>query len=143
MSGEMTDDGLKFPSNAFNEPDTGYSNGKSILRDKSYSFALEMIRLCRVLQKNQNDFVLSKQVLRSGTAIGAALEEATQAESKADFVHKLSIASKEANETRYWLFLLRDSQMISKNDALKCIGEIEEIIKMLISSIKTLKHKKL
>lgn len=137
----MADGSLEFLENVFSEPASGYSKGKSILRDKSYSFALGIITLSRKLQIEQRDFVLSKQVLRSGTAIGALLEEATQAESKADFIHKLSIASKEANETRYWLFLLRDSDLIVSTDADKCISYIEEIIKMLISSIKTLKAK--
>lgn len=136
----MTDDRFE---NILNEPSPGYSSGKSVLRDKSYSFALEIIKVSRKLQIDQRDYVLSKQVLRSGTAIGALLEEATQAESKADFIHKLSIASKEANETKYWLFLLRDSDLILRIDADRHISDLEEIIKMLISSIKTLKSKKL
>ncbi len=139
----MADDRFEMVENLLNEPLYGYSKGKSILRDKSYSFALNIIKISRQLQIEKKDFVLSRQVLRSGTAIGALLEEATQAESKADFIHKLSIASKEANETKYWLCLLRDSNLIARTDAEMYINDIEEIIKMLISSVKTLKSKKL
>ncbi len=139
----MADDRFEMVENLLNEPLSGYSKGKSILRDKSYSFALNIIKISRQLQIDKKDFVLSRQVLRSGTAIGALLEEASQAESKADFIHKLSIASKEANETKYWLCLLRDSNLIAQTDAETYINDIEEIIKMLISSIKTLKSKKL
>lgn len=139
----MVDDRFEIAENVLNEPSSGYSSGKSILRDKSYSFALSIIKISRQLQIEKRDFVLSKQVLRSGTAIGALLEEATQAESTADFIHKLSIASKEANETKYWLCLIRDSDLIVRADANRHISDIEEIIKMLISSIKTLKSKKL
>jgi four helix bundle protein len=75
---------------------------KSVLRDKSYAFAVRIVKLAQYLMK-KNEFVLSKQVLRGGTAIGALIREAEYAESSADFVHKFSIARKEANETHYWL----------------------------------------
>jgi four helix bundle protein len=82
---------------------------ESILREKSHSFALRIVKLYKFLIQEQKEFVLSKQVLRSGTSIGANIEEARHAQSKPDFVHKLSIAQKEGAETRYWLILLRDS----------------------------------
>jgi four helix bundle protein len=87
--------------------------GESVLKEKSYDFALRIVNLNKYLQLHK-EFVLSKQVLRSGTAIGAMVSEAKFAQSKADFVNKLSIALKEANETSYWLELLKDSKYIDK-----------------------------
>ena len=81
----------------------------NLLRDKSYAFALRIIRVYRHMLETNKEFVLSKQILRSGTSIGANVAEATQAQSRADFVSKLSISLKEAFETEYWLNLLRDS----------------------------------
>ena len=82
----------------------------NVVREKSYGFALRMIKAYKYLSVSQREFVLSKQMLRSGTAIGALIREAEYAQSKADFVHKLSIALKEANETAYWISLLKDSE---------------------------------
>ena len=111
----------------------------SILRTKSYSFALKIVQRVGKFQKEEKEYVLSKQLLRSGTGIGALIEEAGQAESRKDFIHKLSIASKEANEIRYWLRLLRDSGLYSKFEPHDLLLEIEELIKMLVASIKTAK----
>lgn len=86
----------------------------NVLKDKSYPFALSIVKVSRRIQEIQKEFVLTKQLLRSGTSIGALVEEANQAESKQDFIHKLSIANKEANETQYWIRLLTDSQIINK-----------------------------
>ena len=88
--------------------------GKSILRDKSYLFAIRIVKLSQFLQTDKKEFVLSKQVLRSGTAIGALVKEAEYAQSNADFIHKLHIALKEANETEYWLSILFDTDYIEK-----------------------------
>ena len=85
------------------------------LRDKAFAFALRVIKLSRFLQEKKKEFVLSKQLLRSGTAIGALVYEAEQAESKADFIHKMAIALKEANETDYWIELLYQSETIEKS----------------------------
>ena len=79
---------------------------KYIVRDKSFSFALRVVKLYKYLVDEKREYILSKQVLRSGTAVGALIREAEQGESKADFIHKLAIALKEANETEYWLDLL-------------------------------------
>ena len=87
----------------------------------------------------KREFVLSKQVLRSGTSIGANITEGNQAQSKADFIHKLSIANKEAFETEYWLCLLRDSNYITDKQAESLIDDCNELQKILISSIKTAK----
>lgn len=89
---------------------------ENVLKDKSYHFALKIILLCQRLQA-ENEYILSRQLLRSGTSVGALIEEANQAESRADFIHKLSIANKEANESKYWIRLLIDSKIIElKND---------------------------
>ncbi|MDI6736869.1 MAG: four helix bundle protein, partial [bacterium] len=89
---------------------------ESVLKDKSYQFALEIIKLAQFLMSDKKEFVLSKQVLRSGTAIGALIREAEFGQSKSDFINKMSIALKEANETIYWLELLNESNFIKKPD---------------------------
>ncbi|MCX6556607.1 MAG: four helix bundle protein [Candidatus Aminicenantes bacterium] len=109
---------------------------QSLIKEKSYSFALEIIGLYKVLLK-QNEFVLSKQVLKSGTSIGANVEEALAGQSRADFPAKMSIASKEARETGYWLRLLRDSGIISKTKIGPLLLEAESIANMLTASVKT------
>ena len=80
---------------------------ESVLRDKSFSFAIRVVNLFKHLKETKNEYVISKQLLRSGTSVGANIRESEYSESKADFVHKLSIAQKEANETIYWLELLK------------------------------------
>ncbi len=114
---------------------------ENVLKSKSYSFALEIVKVCRELQSNK-EFILSKQLLRSGTAIGALVEEANQGESKADFIHKLSIANKEANETQYWIRLLIDSNILSKETGEPLLQKSVELIKILTASIKTSKAKR-
>jgi four helix bundle protein len=109
---------------------------ENLIREKSYAFALQIIVLYQKLCK-ANEFVLSKQVLRSGTSIGANVEEAQAGQSKADFISKMSIASKEARETNYWLRLLRDSGLISKLEAESLLVESESIINILTSIVKT------
>ncbi len=110
------------------------------LKEKSYTFAIRIIKLYQFLTQEKKEFVLSKQLLRSGTAIGSMIEEANQAESKLDFIHKLSIANKEANETRYWLRLLQDTQYLEEKISTSLINDCEELIKLLISIIKTTKN---
>ena len=117
----------------------GMESRPSVLRDKSYAFALRIVNLCQELSEEKREFVLSKQVRRSGTSIGANIAEATQAQSTADFVHKLSIAHKESFETEFWLCLLRDSEYIAGSQANSLISECCEIQKMLTASIKTAK----
>lgn len=114
---------------------------ESIVAIKSYNFALRIIKLYKHLMVEQREFVLAKQVLRSGTSIGANVEEALGGQSKADFRHKLSISLKGARETSYWLRLLKDSDFI-KPDAFTSIhGECEELIKILRSIILTSQQK--
>ena len=93
-----------------------FMNEKSnILKDKTYQFALMIIQLYKTLHE-KNEYILSKQLLRSGTSIGANTEEATAAQSRKDFISKMSIASKEARETHYWLRLIRDNKTLEEND---------------------------
>jgi len=111
---------------------------EKILKSKSYAFALRIVNLYRYLCSNK-EYVLSKQVLRSGTAVGALVAESEFGQSKADFISKLSIALKEANETIYWLTLLRDSEYINKVMFESVKSDNEELLRLLISSIKTAK----
>ncbi len=108
----------------------------NIIQQKSYDFALKIIELYRSLVKG-NEYVLSKQLLRSGTSIGANVEEAQAGQSRSDFVSKLSIASKEARESCYWLRLLRDSNTIAKNEADALLSEAESIVNILTSIVKS------
>lgn len=112
----------------------------NIVKDKSFDFALRIIKLYKYLQ-SKNEFVLSKQLLRSGTAIGALVHEAEQAESKADFIHKMAIALKEANETQYWIELLHKSEYISEAQFNSINADSVEVLKLLTSIIKTSKSK--
>ena len=115
---------------------------ESPLKIKSYKFAIRIIRLCQYLQKEKKEFVLSRQVLKSGTSIGALIREAEFAQSNADFINKLSISLKEANETDYWLNLLFDTDYIDEKLFNSMLGNCKELISMLVSSIKTCKNKK-
>jgi four helix bundle protein len=108
---------------------------RSIIREKSFAFALETIVLYRKLQ-DAREFVLSKQLLRSGTSIGANVEEAIAAQSRRDFLSKMSVASKEARETRYWLSLLQESKL-TPVDVNECLSSVEELIRILTSIVKT------
>ena len=114
---------------------------ESILKDKSYAFAIEIVKLSQVLVADSREFVMSKQLVRSGTAIGALLREAEFAQSKKDFVNKMSIALKEANETVYWIDLLKDTGYINIVNHKTLVSSCKEIIAMLVSSIKTTKSR--
>ena len=112
----------------------------SQLHAKSYVFALRIIRMTKFLRENKQEFILSKQILRSGTAIGALVRESEFAQSRPDFINKLSVALKEANETDYWLNLLKDSDYIANNSFDSIDSDCGELIALLISSIKTVKN---
>ncbi|MEP1094478.1 MAG: four helix bundle protein [Cyclobacteriaceae bacterium] len=116
-------------------------NRENPLLKKSYDFALLIVKIVRKIQQDEREFILTKQVLRSGTAIGAMSEEAQQAESKADFIHKLAIANKEAHETHYWLRLIRDANLNS-NAVDELIMQCSELKRLLISIIKSAKARK-
>jgi four helix bundle protein len=112
---------------------------ENIVRDKSFAFALRIVKLSRHLVAEQREHVLSRQILRSGTAIGALIREAEQAESKADFVHKMTIALKEANETAYWLELFHQSGYIEKDGFDSIWADNQEWLRLLILIVKTTK----
>ncbi|MFN3909261.1 MAG: four helix bundle protein [Flavobacterium sp.] len=117
------------------------SEKKSILKDKSFAFALQCVKLYKYLTEAKKEFVLSKQLLRSGTSVGANIREAQNAQSTADFIHKLSIAQKECDETIYWLELLNESEYVTKSEFEPLKNEANQILKMLRSSILTSKQK--
>lgn len=109
----------------------------NVLKDKSYAFALRVIKAYKYLCSDHKEYVLSKQLLRAGTSIGANVAEANQGQSKADFVHKLGIALKEAVETEYWLNLLLDSNYLTESQAQSLLKDCRDLIRILTSSIKT------
>jgi len=109
------------------------------LSQQSFSFALRIIKLCKYLQSEHKEYILSKQILRSGTAIGALIAEAKYAQSKADFLNKLMIALKETNETKYWINLLYHSEYLTSSMYQSLLPEVESLLKLLIASTKTTK----
>ena len=113
---------------------------ENILKEKSFAFALRVVKLSQYLVSDKKEYVLSKQVLRSGTAIGALIREAEFGQSKADFANKMNIALKEANETGYWLSLLKDTEFISEDQFENLHPDCRELIAMLVSTVKTLKR---
>ena len=113
----------------------------NIILNKTYDFALKIIQLYLKL-KSDKEFELGKQLLRSGTSIGANSEEGAGAQSKKDFVSKFSIALKEARETKYWLRLIRDSNLYDKPSINQLIDECDEIIRIITSILKTSRQQK-
>lgn len=118
----------------------GYFMSKSIVKKKSYDFALRIIALSQYL-RNENHFEMSRQLIKAGTSIGANVEEALAGQSKRDFVAKMAIASKEARETNYWLRLVRDAKIVDAKKCKSLIGESEELVKILTSIVKTGQNK--
>ena len=117
-------------------------NGKeSVLMKKSYGFAIRTVRLSQFLQNEKKEFCLSKQVLRSGTSVGALIREAEFAQSHADYINKFSVALKEANETNYWISLINDTDYIDTKLYESLSKDCKELISLLVASIKTLKQK--
>jgi four helix bundle protein len=109
---------------------------KSIVQQKSYDFALQIVKMCAQL-KDKKQFEISSQLLRSSTSIGANVEEALDGQSRRDFFAKMAIASKEAREANYWLRLIKDAELIEKKYIEKIIPVSEELIKILTSIVKT------
>ncbi|UQB43371.1 four helix bundle protein [Thiomicrospira microaerophila] len=107
--------------------------------NKAFGFAVRVVKLHQFLSKEHKEYVLSKQVLRSGTSIGANINEAQAGQSKADFIAKMSIASKEARETKYWIALLCETNYLDQNDhhVKTLLEQSEELIKILTSIVKT------
>ena len=114
----------------------------SILRDKSKSFAKEIVFLCRQLRENKIEAVLVNQLIKSGTSVGANVHEAQYAQGTKDFVSKFEIALKECNESEYWLELLYETNSISENEFKKFQGECVELRRMMVATVTTIKSKK-
>lgn len=112
---------------------------KNIIQEKSFCFALRIVKLYKYLKENKKEYILSKQLLRSGTSIGANVEEAIGGQSKNDFVSKISIAYKESRETLYWIKLLKESDYLSLKQAESITNDCEEIIKIITKIQKTMK----
>ena len=108
----------------------------SLIKEKAYNFALTIIKLYKLLIE-KNEYVLSKQLLKSGTSIGSNVEEALAGQSRPDFLAKMSIASKEARESNYWLRLLRDGKIIDQKHLEGPLVESDELIRMLTAIVKT------
>lgn len=108
-------------------------------RDLSYEFALNIVETVRLVQKQEKEYILTKQCLRSGTSIGANIEEALGAQSRRDFISKMSISYKEARETHYWLRLMRDTCYLDKAVSDNLLNSCDELIRLLTSIIKTSK----
>ncbi len=113
--------------------------GNNILKEKSYAFAIKIVKTSERLIAERKEFVLAKQLLKSGTAVGALIREAEFAQSKADFINKMSIALKEANETIYWLSLLKDVGYLNNESSEILSADCKEIISLLVASVKTAK----
>jgi len=112
---------------------------ESVFKIKSFRFAVRIVNLYRYLCDDKKEFVLSKQILRSGTSVGAMAREAEHSESKSDFIHKMAIAQKEINETIFWLELLCETNYISKKEFKNINTDAVELIKIITASIKTAK----
>ena len=114
---------------------------KNILYDKSYTFSIRIVKLAQYLTKEKKEYILSKQIMRSGTAVCALVSESKFAQSRADFLNKLMIALKEANETQYWINLLFDTDYISDIMHKSLFKDSDEVISLLVSITKTIKNK--
>src|SRR5690606_3878175 len=112
---------------------------ENVIKNKSFAFAIRVVKLYQFLCETKKEFVLSKQLLRSGTAVGALVREAEHAESKSDFKHKMSIAQKEINESLYWLELLKETSYLTNEQFQSINADAVEIIKLLTSIVKTTK----
>ena len=113
---------------------------ENVIADKSFHFAVRIVNLCRYLQTEQKEFVLTKQLLRCGTSIGANVSESQQAQSRPDFISKLNIALKEACETNYWLRLLHETKFLTEDTFQSIITDCQELERLLISIIKKAKE---
>lgn len=113
---------------------------ENIIKLKSFAFAVRVVKLYKFITTDRKEFVLSKQLLRSGTAVGALVREAEHAETKKDFIHKMAIAQKEINETIYWLELLKETEYLKKDQFESINQDAVEIIKLITSIIKSAKQ---
>jgi four helix bundle protein len=113
---------------------------ENLILDKSFAFAVRVVNCCKFIQTNHQEYILTKQVLRSGTAIGALAREAMHGESKKDFIHKMSIALKEANETEYWIELLHKTEYLEERTYASIVSDLKDVKNILIAIVKTTKN---
>ena len=111
----------------------------NVVREKSFDFAVKIVNLYRFLCAEKKEYVLSKQLLRSGTSVGANIEEALQAQSKRDYLHKMNIALKEASETLYWIRLFHATELLNNKQKDNIFNDCNEIVKLLVAIVKTTK----
>jgi len=112
---------------------------ENVILDKSFAFAVQIVHLSRILQSEQKEFVLSRQILRSGTSIGANIEEAEGSISKREFTAKMQIAYKEARETRYWIRLMKATKLVEPILADSILADCEELIRILVAILRSSK----
>ena len=112
---------------------------ENIIKNKSFEFAIRIVKLYNFLCDDKKEYVLSKQLLRSGTSVGAMIRETEHAETKKDFIHKIAIAQKEINETLYWIELLKETEYLSSEQFQSINNDAVEIIKLITSIIKSAK----
>ena len=113
---------------------------ENVIKQKSKIFAVRVVKLYRHLLEKKNEYIMSKQLMRSGTAIGALISESEYAETKKDFIHKMAVAQKEANETIYWLDLLKDTDYLTQEEFESINNDATEMLKLITSIIKTSKQ---
>ncbi len=113
----------------------------NVVLDKSFLFAIRIVNLFKLLKDERGEYVMSKQLLRSGTAVGAILSEGKHAQSYADFINKVNVALKEANESAYWLRLLKETNYISEVECKSILVDCEELIKLMVAILKTSKER--
>ena len=117
-----------------------HTNSKHICAEKSFEFAVRIVNLCKILRHERREYTLSKQLLRSGTSIGANISEAQHAQSRADFLSKMNISLKETTETRYWLRLLEATEYLTKTEFSSIDRDCAELEKILVASVITKKE---
>lgn len=116
------------------------TSAKTVLKDKSFHFAVRIVNLHKYVRETKMEYILTKQLLRCGTSIGANIREAQNAESSLDFIHKLGIAQKEADETLYWLELLKETSYLTEKEFTDIQKDAAELLKMIRSAILTKKQ---
>ena len=118
----------------------GKGENKGVMRDKSFNLALQIIKMCRYIREERREFDITKQLLKSGTNPGAMVRESEYAETGADFIHKLGIAQKELNESRYWIDLLYAAEYIQESEYRSIMEDVDEVMRLVTRSIKTRKQ---
>ncbi len=113
---------------------------RNVLKEKSFLFAVRVVNLYKYLSEEKNEFILSKQLIRSGTSVASLIRESVNAESKLDFIHKLSIAQKECDETVYWLELLKETKYLTQSQYESLVTDLIELLKIIRSVILTTKQ---